>query len=56
LRGVKDRLAVAIFAFVARPAFAANREVYMFNKGSEGTMVFEPALTNVAQAAAADAG
>ena len=42
------QLAVAIFSLVAGPALAANHEVQMLNKGAEGAMVFEPALTNVA--------
>ncbi|CAN7332107.1 pseudoazurin [Devosia sp. LjRoot3] len=44
----KIAAAVALLAFVATPAFAANFEVHMLNKGEAGTMVFEPALTQVA--------
>lgn len=41
-------IAAALTLFAA-PAFAANFEVHMLNKGSDGsTMVFEPALTKVA--------
>jgi len=42
------QLAVALFTLVAGPAFAANHEVHMLNKGADGAMVFEPALTNAA--------
>lgn len=41
-------LAVAAFVVaLATPAYAANFEVHMLNKGVDGAMVFEPALTNV---------
>jgi pseudoazurin len=41
-------IAAALTLFAA-PAFAANFEVHMLNKGADGsTMVFEPALTKVA--------
>jgi pseudoazurin len=34
---------------IAAPAYAANFEVHMLNKGADGTgMVFEPALTQIA--------
>ena len=33
---------------LAAPAYAANFEVHMMNKGEAGTMVFEPALTKIA--------
>ena len=33
---------------MAAPAMAANFEVKMLNKGADGAMVFEPALTKVA--------
>ncbi len=39
--------ATAIVGFAA-PAFAANFDVHMLNKGIVGAMVFEPALTKVA--------
>ena len=39
--------AVAL-ALVQTPALAANFEVKMLNKGTDGAMVFEPALTKVA--------
>ena len=32
----------------ATPAIAANFEVHMLNKGADGTMVFEPALIEIA--------
>ena len=32
----------------AAPAYAANFEVHMLNKGDAGAMVFEPALTKIA--------
>jgi pseudoazurin len=40
--------AAAVLAFAAAPAVAANYDVKMLNKGTEGAMVFEPALINVA--------
>lgn len=40
--------AAAVLAFVGTPALAANFEVHMLNKGADGAMVFEPALTKVA--------
>lgn len=47
---LKTLLAVALVAGMAvTPALAANLDVKMLNKGSDGsTMVFEPALTQVA--------
>jgi pseudoazurin len=42
------QLAAVIFTLAAGPALAANHEVHMLNKGADGAMVFEPALTNVA--------
>lgn len=46
------RLAAAVIALAAgaatAPALAASFEVKMLNKGTDGTMVFEPALTRVA--------
>lgn len=44
----KIAAAIALFTLVATPAFAANFEVHMLNKGVDGTMVFEPALTEIA--------
>lgn len=44
----KLQLAIAIFTLFVGPAFAANHEVHMLNKGPDGAMVFEPALTTVA--------
>lgn len=40
--------AAAVLAFAAAPAWAANFDVQMLNKGEAGAMVFEPALVNVA--------
>ncbi|MBN9364230.1 MULTISPECIES: pseudoazurin [unclassified Devosia] len=37
-----------VLAFAGAPALAANFEVHMLNKGVDGAMVFEPALTKVA--------
>lgn len=45
---VKATAAVLLLA-IATPAYAANFEVHMRNKGADGSaMVFEPALTQVA--------
>ncbi len=41
-------LAAAALVLMAAPALAANFEVHMLNKGADGAMVFEPALTKVA--------
>ena len=41
-------LAAAALVLMAAPAMAANFEVHMLNKGADGAMVFEPALTKVA--------
>lgn len=38
----------AVAIGLAAPAYAANFEVHMLNKGEAGTMVFEPALTKIA--------
>jgi pseudoazurin len=40
--------AAAFITLAAGPAFAANFDVQMLNKGADGAMVFEPALVNVA--------
>ena len=40
--------AVAVTAFAAAPAMAANFEVNMLNRGEAGAMVFEPALVQIA--------
>lgn len=46
---LKIALAAALaVALTAVPAMAANFEVRMLNKGADGAMVFEPALTQVA--------
>jgi pseudoazurin len=39
---------IALSGLMLVPAFAANFEVHMLNKGVVGTMVFEPALTRIA--------
>ncbi len=39
--------AVAIAGFAAVPAFAADYEIHMLNKGDAGTMVFEPAFLEI---------
>ena len=45
---VKATMAALLLA-VAAPAYAANFEVHMLNKGADGAgMVFEPALTQIA--------
>ncbi|MBD8067237.1 pseudoazurin [Devosia sp. PTR5] len=38
----------ALLTAFAVPAYAANFEVHMLNKGADGNMVFEPALTTIA--------
>lgn len=40
--------AAAVFTLAVAPAFAANFDVKMLNKGADGAMVFEPALVSVA--------
>jgi len=44
---VKATLAAVLMAATV-PAYAANFEVHMLNKGEAGAMVFEPALTQIA--------
>ncbi|MCW5720611.1 MAG: pseudoazurin [Devosia sp.] len=39
--------AAAVAAFAAMPAFAADHEVQMLNKGAAGAMVFEPAYLQI---------
>jgi pseudoazurin len=39
---------VAVLAAAAFPAYAADFQVQMLNKGAAGTMVFEPSYTKVA--------
>jgi pseudoazurin len=41
--------AMALVAAFTLPAFAADFEVHMLNKGAAGSMVFEPALTKIAK-------
>jgi pseudoazurin len=48
MKTLKVLAATAVLAMVAAPAFAANFEVQMLNKGADGAMVFEPALTQIA--------
>lgn len=40
--------AAALMAFASVPATAADFTVHMLNKGADGLMVFEPALTKIA--------
>lgn len=44
---LKVLAAAVLLTIVAAPAFAANFEVQMLNKGEAGAMVFEPALIEV---------
>lgn len=48
MKPLKLAAALAVLTLAATPAFAANFEVHMLNKGEAGTMVFEPALTQIA--------
>ena len=48
MKTIKVLAAVAVLALTAAPAFAANFEVQMLNKGADGVMLFEPALTQIA--------
>src|SRR5262245_11623579 len=41
-------LAAIVLAATALPAFAAEVEVKMLNRGEDGTMVFEPSLIKIA--------
>jgi pseudoazurin len=45
---VRPVTVAALFLALASPAFAADFEVDMLNKGPDGNMVFEPMLTKVA--------
>ena len=45
---LRNLIAAATILVLATPASAANFEVQMLNKGTSGSMVFEPALTKVA--------
>jgi pseudoazurin len=47
LRVLKGLGAAAILIAMAVPAFAADFEVHMLNKGESGAMVFEPAFVKV---------
>lgn len=48
MRSVLILCAAALIASVATPASAAERVIKMLNKGSAGTMVFEPAFAKIA--------
>jgi len=48
MRTLQLAAAAAIFTLAFGPALAANYEVHMLNKGADGAMVFEPALTRLA--------
>lgn len=50
MHGIVKKLAgaVAVVAFLAAPAFAADHEILMLNKGADGAMVFEPAFLKIA--------
>lgn len=45
---IKAALATTMLLGVAAPAYAANFEVHMLNKGEQGAMVFEPAGLRIA--------
>ncbi|WP_108398981.1 pseudoazurin [Devosia submarina] len=47
MKTLKVLAATVMLTMVAAPAFAANFNVQMLNKGAAGTMVFEPALIEV---------
>lgn len=47
MKTLKVFAAIAMLTMVAAPAFAANFDVQMLNKGEAGTMVFEPELIEV---------
>lgn len=40
-------IAPALLALLAAPAFAAEVEIHMLNKGADGSMVFEPGFVKV---------
>ncbi|RYC15299.1 pseudoazurin [Ciceribacter ferrooxidans] len=44
----KYLIGAALLTALGTPALAADFEVHMLNKGKDGVMVFEPALTKVA--------
>lgn len=48
MKMLKTLMAAALFAGAITPAFAANFEIQMLNKGEAGSMVFEPAAVQVA--------
>ena len=43
----KSLVGMALLACLTAPALAADFEVHMLNKGADGVMVFEPALSKV---------
>ncbi|MBD9448636.1 MULTISPECIES: pseudoazurin [unclassified Rhizobium] len=47
MRLLKNLTAASMLAATAVPAAAADFEVHMMNKGADGVMVFEPALTKI---------
>lgn len=47
MRLLKNLTAATMLAATAVPAAAADFEVHMMNKGADGVMVFEPALTKI---------
>lgn len=47
MKALKILMAATLFAGAITPAFAANHEIQMLNKGTEGAMVFEPAQVQV---------
>lgn len=47
MKTLKILAAAALLTMATAPAFAANFDVHMLNKGEAGAMVFEPALIQV---------
>ena len=47
MKTLKTLIAAALFAGAITPAFAANYEIQMLNKGEQGAMVFEPAQVQI---------
>lgn len=47
MKMLKTLMAAALFAGAITPAFAANYDVQMLNKGEDGAMVFEPAQVQI---------
>ena len=48
MHNLRTLAAAAAMITAAGPALAANVDVHMLNKGAAGTMVFEPALVQIA--------